>query len=176
MGKRMSKRTSRCLQTTLESWESGLARLGEAIVGFNRIEDALARCIASMIGRDRHLGDILTAELSFRASVVVFEALFLHRSKLPALPAELRDVIARIHEAEQIRNGLVHADWDANPRQPTTIRKTKMSIRARKGLQKAIEDVAPDDLDELTRTFAGIADDLWYMMQEYLPRFAARLR
>ncbi len=48
------------LVRSLESWEEGLARLGECIVQFQRIEDALSLCISAMVGRSRKVGEIIT--------------------------------------------------------------------------------------------------------------------
>jgi hypothetical protein len=53
-----------------------LARIGEVIVHFQRIEDAIGQCIAAMVSRERQIGEIVTSELSFRAKVNVFEHFF----------------------------------------------------------------------------------------------------
>ena len=62
------------LVQALTSWEQGLARLGECIVQFQVIEDALSICISAMIGRSRKVGGIVTSEMSFRARLSVYGA------------------------------------------------------------------------------------------------------
>ena len=74
----MSKKKIEKLALALTSWENGLARLGECMIEFQRIEDALSICISAMIGRNRKIGEIVTCEMSFRAKVSIFSALFLH--------------------------------------------------------------------------------------------------
>lgn len=64
------------LVRALDSWEIGLARIGECVVQFQRIEDAMTLCIAALIGRDRTVGEIVAREISFRAKLSVFSALF----------------------------------------------------------------------------------------------------
>ena len=83
----------------LASWEEGLARLGECIVQFQRIEDALSICISAMIGRSRKVGEIITSEMSYRARVSVYGALFLYSLKADILPEDVADLIKRLYWA-----------------------------------------------------------------------------
>jgi len=77
------------LTQSLNSWEEGLARLGECIIQFQRIEEVLSICIAAMIGRSRKVGEIVTCEMSFRAKVSVFSALFFHTLGEQSLPDDI---------------------------------------------------------------------------------------
>jgi len=168
----MRSRTLKRNITILESWEDGLARIGEVIVHFQRIEEAISQCIAAMVSRERRIGEIVTSELSFRAKVDVFRALFLHRSRLANLPSD----IGRFHAAEQRRNVIVHSCWDANYHKPTTIKRQKVACKSKKGLHKVTEEIEPEELEEDIRDFEGVADDLLYFMDECLPKYAKRLR
>lgn len=159
---------------SLTSWEDGLARLGECIVQFQRIEESLSVCISAMVGRSRKVGEILTAEMSFRARVATFGALFAYLLKSDSLPDDINELISRLHWAEQQRNTLVHSLWDASESKPDSIRREKRSIRKNK-LSVAEEHFTPDDLDELKRLFEGVATDLLYLTSEYLPKVEKRL-
>jgi hypothetical protein len=170
----MRRRKVEKLVQSLASWEDGLARLGECIVQFQRIEDSIAVCISAMVGRSRKVGEILTAEMSFRARVATFGALFAHSLKSDALPEDITDLISRLHWAEQQRNTLVHSLWDASESNPESIRREKRSIRKNK-LAVAEEHFTPDDLDELNRLFEGIVTDLFYLTSEHLPKIEKRL-
>ncbi len=64
----------RKFRRALESWDDGLARLGECIVCFQEIEEMLSLCIIAILSRDRTLGEIITSELSFRAKIKVYLA------------------------------------------------------------------------------------------------------
>ncbi len=162
------------LVQSLNSWESGLARLGECIVQFQRIEDALSVCISAMVGRSRKVGEIITTEMSFRSRVATFGALFAHSLKSTTLPDDISELISRLHWAEQQRNTLVHSLWDASESKPDTIRREKKSIR-KSNLATAEEHFTPDDLDDLNRLFEGIVTDLFFLTSEHLPKTEKRL-
>jgi hypothetical protein len=171
----MTRRKIEKLAQALDSWAEGLTRLGECIVQFQRIEETLSICISAMIGRSRKVGEIVTCEMSFRAKVSVFSALFSHALGDQPLPGDIVELIQRLHWAEQQRNMLAHSLWDASEKRPETIRREKHAIRKR---QFAIsrEHLRPDELDELNRSFAGIETDLFYLTSEHFPRLAKRLR
>lgn len=119
------------LVQALTSWEEGLAHLGECVVQFQRIEDALSMCISAMIGRSRKVGEIVTSEMSFRARVSVFGALFVHSLRKASLPDDVVELLQRLHWAEHQRNILVHSLWDATESKPDSIRREKKAIRKR---------------------------------------------
>ena len=159
---------------SLTSWEDGLARLGECIVQFQRIEDALSVCISAMVGRSRKVGEIITAEMSFRARVATFGALFAHSLKSSALPEDIAELISRLQWAEQQRNTLVHSLWDASETKPDSILRKKKAIR-KSNLAISEEHFTPDDLEDLNRLFEGIVTDLFFLSSEHLPSIEKRL-
>jgi hypothetical protein len=150
-----------------------MAQLGEAIAYFQHLEDTISDCIASLAARDRKVGRIVSSELSFRAKISVFVALFLHRTGLSELPEDMREFIGRLYEAEQRRNTIVHSSWDANLQKPSAIVRRKRACR-RNGLLEVREHVEPLVLEEDKETFEGLGKDLWYYMTEYAPKYAAR--
>lgn len=89
----MRRKKAEQLVQALNSWEEGLARLGECIVEFQRIEDGLSMCISQMIGRSRKVGEIVTSEMSFRAKVSVYGALFLHSLGKESLPNDVSELL-----------------------------------------------------------------------------------
>lgn len=162
------------LVQSLTSWEDGLARLGECIVQFQCIEEALSVCISAMVGRSRKVGEIITAEMSFRARVATFGALFGHSLKLATLPEDISELISRLHWADQQRNTLVHSLWDASESKPDSILRKKRAIR-KNNLAASEEYFTPNDLEDLNRLFEGIVTDLFYLTSEYLPSIEKRL-
>ena len=170
----MRRRTVEKMVQSLTSWEDGLARLGECIVQFQRIEDALSVCISAMVGRSRKIGEIITAEMSFRARVATFSALFTHSLKESTLPGDVTELISRLHWAEQQRNTLVHSLWDASESKPDSILRKKKTIR-KSNLAISEEHFTPDDLEDLNRLFEGIVTDLFFLTSEHLPSIEKRL-
>lgn len=170
----MRRKNVEKLAQSLTSWEDGLARLGECVVQFQRIEAALSMCISAMVGRSRKVGEILTSEMSFRARVAIFGALFAHSLKSVTLPDDITELISRLHWAEGQRNTLVHSLWDASESKPDSIRREKRSIRKSK-LAVVEEHFTPDDLEELNGLFEGIVTDLFYLSSIHLPKIKKRL-
>jgi hypothetical protein len=162
------------LTTALFSWEDALKHLGECVVQFQRIEDTLCLCISAMIGRNRTIGAIVTSEMSFRARVAVYRALFIHHCGDSGLPEDLGDLIKRLYEAEQERNALVHSLWDASEQHPEYVRREKSSC-GRKGHSRTVVHHTPEELEDLANCFEGIATDLIGLTQAASPRVAAQL-
>jgi hypothetical protein len=170
----MRRKTVEKMVQSLYSWEDGLARLGECIVQFQRIENALSVCISAMVGRSRKVGEIITAEMSFRARVATFGALFAHSLKSSTLPEDITELISRLHWAEQQRNTLVHSLWDASETKPDSILRKKKAIR-KSNLAISEEHFTPDDLEDINRLFEGIVTDLFFLSAEHLPSIEKRL-
>jgi hypothetical protein len=171
----VSKRTIARWAKALTSWEHGLARLGECVAHFQRIEEALNICISALIGRNRTIGEIVTSEMSFRAKIAVYSALLHHALGADKLPQELRDLVVRLHWAEQERNTIAHSLWDASNKDPNAIRREKTS--SKKGRLTLTEEfLTPDDLEKLGHQFEGVATDLFYLSARHLPKLKRRLR
>jgi len=162
------------LTTAFHSWQDGLARLGECIAEFQRAEDVLSICISAMIGSGEKIGKIVTSEMSYRAKVSVYRALFIHHLNGKELPKDISGLVSRLYWAEEERNTLVHSIWDASEDQPEAIERQKASCR-KKGLVIDQAHVTPDDLRELARLYEGIATDLIYLTRKNLPKVAIRL-
>jgi len=158
----------------LLSWEHGVARLGECLVWFQRIEDSLSICISALIGSSRRVGAIVTSEMSFRAKIAVYSALCHHALRAERLPEDLRQLVARLHWAEQERNTIAHSLWDASEKLPDTIRREKTSSHKGRFTMTA-EHFTPEDLEDLKDLFEGIVTDLSYLTAMFIPRLRRRL-
>lgn len=169
----MRRRTIDKMVQSLNSWENGLTRLGECIVSFQRIEDCLSICISGLIGGTRQIGSIVTAEMSYRARVSVFGALFQYRLRCDVMPEDLIELTRRLQWAEEQRNALVHSLWDLTEKEPDSIIRKKRAIR-KKTFTVTVESFTPEDLDDLNRTLEGIVTDLLYLTSEHLPKIKIR--
>jgi len=156
------------LVEALHSWEDGLTHLGECVVQFQRIEDCLSACIGRFIGKSRIVGDIVTSEMSYRAKISVFGALFQHKLNTSSLPSDVTELIGRLHWAEEQRNTLVHSLWDASETKPNSISREKKSIR-KKIFSISTEHRTPEELEYLNRAFEGIITDLIFLTTEHFP-------
>lgn len=154
------------LTNAIISYENGMTQIGICIANFQMIEEVLSSSIAKMINRNKTIGMIVTSELSFRAKVSVFRALLIYRNNNEKLSEDLEDLIRRIYWAEQERNKLVHSIWDACRKKPETIIRKKISCR-KKGLSIDWEHFTPEDLEELSGLYEGIATDIDYLTKVF---------
>ena len=170
----MNKQENRLAR--LDCWADALQQIGTFVVGFQELEATVAASIAAMIGRDKRMGRVITAELSFRAKLNVFSALFLHRLKATELPEDVREVLAKVDQAGQRRNAVVHSIWHfPTARVPDLVRREKVRAHRKKGLLVDGEVLSPDELDDESRQFERIAEDVVYVLEEHLPACAKRL-
>jgi hypothetical protein len=127
-----------------------------------------------MLGRSRKIGEIVTAEMSFRARVAVFGALFANSLRTTWLPEDIQELVSRLHWAEQQRNTLVHSLWDASEVKSDSIFRRKKAVR-KSALTTSKEHFTPEELEELKHLFEGIVTDLFFLSSEHLPRIESRL-
>lgn len=168
-----SKRTIKRWETSLTSWEDGVARMGKCVVNFQRIDQTLNMCIGDLIGCSRKVGEIVTSEMSFREKVVVYSALCHHALRPNKLPDDLHDLVKRLHWAEQERNKISHSLWDASEKFPETIGRKKTS--ASKGRLTTMEEqFTPDELEELGNLFEGVSTDLFCLTPLHIPKLSRK--
>lgn len=142
---------------------------------FQCIEEVLSLCIIAMLSRVRTLGEIITSELSFRAKIGVYSALFLYRSRMTKLPQDVSEVLGRVRAAEQRRNTIVHSLWDASVKHPTMIKRQKR-LCGKSGLSKVLEHIPPSELEDHIKDFENVAEDLWYVTDKHLPKESKRFK
>jgi hypothetical protein len=158
----------------LNAWHSGMSNFAECLVWFQHIENTLGICICAFGAIDEEIGQIITAEMSFRAKVSVLGALASNASGQEDLHEDIKDLLNRVRWAEQERNRLVHSIWDLCDKKPGTIRREKRVIRKNKHRVDE-ENFDPEDFEELQGLFEGINTDLIYLFSEHYPDLEDRL-
>jgi len=106
--------------------------------------------------------------MSYRAKVSVFGALFQQKLDAETLPADVTELIQRLHWAEEQRNTLAHSLWDASEANPDSVRREKKAIR-KKVFSTTTEHLTPEELEDLGRSFEGIITDLIFLTTEHFP-------
>lgn len=129
--------------------------------------------ISARYGIDKSLGNklgqIITAELSFRQKVDLLSSLYKNKRNNSTELAELDALLSRVAQAEQERNTAVHSFWipcTIDGREivarikPTAKRKTK-------GMNLRFKSVSVKDLEDVAKYIAEVA----YDVQSLLVRF-----
>ncbi|MCX6120981.1 MAG: hypothetical protein NTX44_05135 [Ignavibacteriales bacterium] len=128
--------------------------LGRAIIAFSSLDVQLLVAIASLLTVDDYEAESIVAEMSFKNRINLFSSLM----KLRLSDTEfnfgkhdpkvaLSELISVCLKAEELRNKLIHSQWDL---EPTTqkVRRRKTTSKASSGLKFQYEYA---ELSELNR-------------------------
>ena len=136
-----------------------LRSLGRVTAYFSVLEDSIAFFLWSVLGRDQRLGQILTAELSFRALAALTTNVFRHRTDDPSLIGELDAIINRALAIEERRNVAIHSRY-AGGRTLTTQLRMKTTAKKSKGIGQVFDDISITDLEALAQDMVVLNRDL----------------
>jgi len=117
----------------------------------------------------KRLGQIVTAELSFRQKIDLLSSIYRDKLDKPNELAELNEVLARVAEAEQKRNTIVHSVWTAYAVDGTPARIKATAKRKSKGLKMKIESVSVKDLEYIAKAAYDIQT---LVIRFYNPNFS----
>jgi len=121
----------------------------------------------------KRLGQIVTAELSFRQKIDLLSSIYRDKLDKPAELAQLDEVLARVAEAEQKRNTIVHSVWTEYAVDGTPARIKATAKRKSKGLKMKIESVSVKDLEDIAEYIAKAAYDVQTLViRFYNPNFS----
>jgi len=135
------------------------AALGCIVVGFSLLERTLSNVITLMLGVSAGLGEIVTAELSFRNKVNLFASLFKHgidsySQRETDIEQRFEELMTLINKAEELRNKALHSLY--------VVRRfrVKTTAKARKGLQKKIEKTNENHLLDVADFIFNVASSV----------------
>jgi hypothetical protein len=144
--------------------------LGRVTAHFAVLEAQIEFLTWSLIGRDQGLGQIVTAQVSFRGLLDLLSSIFRHRVADEALRAELDAVLRRAEAVERRRNLVTHSEWGMGST-PETRTRIKMTARQGKGLKHEFEPMTHAEI-ELISIEAG---DVALALQQFSGKLPADL-
>jgi len=145
-----------------------LVHIGDITVSFALLECTIQSLIGSLIAEHQRIGQIITAELSFKNLRALAVSLYLERHGEDSDYAVLRDLMRRAAELEGTRNQITHSMWGAG-QTADTITRFKMTAKERHGIRFHSEQVAESDLATLARELKLLAGEilsLWMRLIE----------
>ncbi len=131
-----------------------LRAIGQITANFAVLELVVSLSAWSLIGSDQTLGQIITAELSFRKLLDLLSNLYRLRVNHPQLTEELDGLIAQAAQAEEKRNVITHSYWAAGDTHETSTR-VKMTAKRYKGLKHRSEPMSVEALNEIADFIAA---------------------
>jgi hypothetical protein len=133
-----------------------LAEIGKITITFSYIEDSLANIIGKILtvnGQRHELGNIVTAELSFKQLISTLSSLLLFAlGKDNEYVAQFEHVKPLLFKAEQARNIVVHSVWGgkSDSSNPNEIVRIKATAKHKKGLRKDFVHMGLNDICKIT--------------------------
>jgi hypothetical protein len=142
-------RSIRGLQVTLasrENYEKTVHGLGSICVEFQRLESFLKLATPILVNpKDLHLGKVITAELSVRATLDLLYALYHYRFNDPEELKELQNFLNECAKAEEDRNRFIHSRRNIDIDAGKGAIRIKHTARNRKEFRSQKETLLPAD-------------------------------
>jgi hypothetical protein len=130
-----------------------LNALGRVTAYFSQLEDELCRLAWSLLGAEPAVGQIVTAELSFKGLLNLIGCLGQHRFADQPLMTQLEDALKRAVQVEEERNVLIHSAWFAGETNDQ-VHRIKITAKRKSGRRVQIEQVQPQDIEEVAQRIA----------------------
>jgi len=144
--------------------------IGRITVAFAELESWLSSFIWSLIGpfSEQHVGQMVTAEMSFRQKLDLLVSLFQYRCKDTQKRDELKALVARLSELEQQRNTVQHSLWIRQTSDPGEATRLKITAKRKHGLSHAKEVLTSQPLESLAQELNAAVSDLSSFMVSFL--------
>jgi hypothetical protein len=136
-----------------------LKHIGDITVSFAALESVLQGFAQSLLGASGRLGQIVTAELSFKRLRALTASLYLERQGEDEDYDAFRELLRRAADVEQVRNQITHSTWAAGD-DSTSITRIKTTAKERHGIRFHFENVTSDQLAEFALSIRVLAEDI----------------
>ena len=108
------------------------ASLGKIIEGFSFLERTLSNVIILLLGVTNEIGDIITAELSYKNKLNLLSSLFQYKlteykKAHSDVETQFKELLSLCNKAEGLRNQIIHSNYVANQF------RVKITAKAKKG-------------------------------------------
>jgi hypothetical protein len=143
--------------------EEHLKAIGQITVNFALLENTISSFVGMLISSDQRVGQIITAELSFRNLVGLLSSLYKHFVNESEKIEELDALLTTALTIEEKRNIVTHSLWGAGYTHET-ITRIKMTAKKAKGLRHQYEQMSAEDLSKIAERIAELSHDVQMLM------------
>lgn len=141
--------------------ESHLKNIGDITVSFAMLESQLQSLIGSLLNERQRIGQIITAELSFKALKALLVSLYIERHGNDDSDfGQLKRLILRCGKIEEKRNQITHSVWGAGS-DVNHITRIKTTAKENHGIKFQFEDVSSQSLANIAIEIKILAHDLF---------------
>jgi hypothetical protein len=136
-----------------------LARIGDIAVSFALLESMIQALAGSQLQEHQRIGQIITAELSFRNLRALVTSLYRERHGEDADFETLRELMKRAAQLEEKRNQITHSVWAAG-KTAETVTRIKTTAKEKRGIQFDFHQVSAQDLGAVAQEIKTLAEDV----------------
>lgn len=162
--------------------------IGKITVAFAELESWLSSFIWALIVpfSEQHIGQMVTAEMSFSRKLDLLVSLFQYRCKDASKRDQLKGIVVRLSNLEQRRNTVQHSLWIRQSSDPAEATRLKITSKRKHGLSHAKEVVTSQPLECLVQDLQiavselssfmvlFLANDAQFIIQPDVPHKAAQ--
>lgn len=149
--------------------DNHLKEIGDITVSFTMLESQIQNLIGSLIYEHQRIGQIITAELSFKNLRALLISLYLERHGEDDDFSKLREFMKRAGRAEDKRNQITHSIWAAG-KDKNHITRCKTTAREKHGINFKFEEVSAESLNEFVKEIKVLAEELIRFQLDLLNR------
>ena len=140
--------------------EQHLKSIGDITVSFAMLESQIQTLVWSMLNERQRIGQIVTAELSFKNLRALMVSLYIERhGKDDDDYEQLKELMNKAGQIEEKRNQITHSIWGAGKNVDSIIR-IKTTAKEKHGIRFQFQDVLSGDLAEFAREIKVLAHDI----------------
>jgi len=136
-----------------------LEKIGDITVSFALLESTIQFFVWSLVEQPQRIGQIITAELSFKNSRAILISLYKERHGEDSDFKIIRELMKRAGKIEEKRNQITHSVWGAG-KDANSITRFKTTAKEKCGLRFKFEDVTADDLAEIADDIKKLAHEI----------------
>ncbi len=147
--------------------EAHLKSIGDITVSFALLELQIQSLIGSLIYEHQRIGQIITAELSFKNLRALLISLYLERHGEDDDFVKLKEFMKKSGKLEEKRNQITHSVWAAG-KDKDHVTRVKTTAKEKCGIKFKFEDVSDKSLGSLATELKVLAEEIQRFQIELL--------
>ncbi|MGA3288136.1 MAG: hypothetical protein ABSD46_12000 [Bacteroidota bacterium] len=138
-----------------------LLHIGDMTVSFALLEAEIQSLVWILIAEGQRIGQIVTAELSFRSLRALVISLYLERYGEDSNYSTLKGFMDKAATLESRRNQITHSIWGVG-NDPQSITRMKASAKEKHGFQFQVEDIQVQGLSDFVSEIKQLVADVQF--------------
>jgi len=147
--------------------EKLLVQIGDITVSFALLESIIQILVGSFLAEHQRIGQIITAELSFKNLRALTKSLYKERHGEDTDFGILRELMKRAANLEGKRNLITHSVWAAGDTADTVTR-IKMTAKETGGLSFQVKKFGENDLKAVAHDLKELSAEILEFMQRLI--------